>query len=260
VIVAAAIRSTINAGIALSSICLQAGNYFQDQRGLNRQGWRADGGVLVSRSEVLLDLKRWLIALAALVAGGGVSAALLVAADPARSATDAYVAARDLPAGAVLSPDSIQLERVSIAGGTALLFMRGDEARLTTMRAGHDLAAGQLIQRSDVIAVNSFADRRLVFIPLGSVPAAAAGATVDLFLIGGTSDHPTVVPFAQGIEVDATVSGGLVVAVPARQAAAFVYAAAMLHLAAVVAEPGASGGVEVPVASVDDAMALAAGR
>ena len=205
-------------------------------------------------------MKRWLIALAALLAGGGVSAALLVAADPARSAADAYVAARDLPAGALVSPDSIQLARVSIAGGTALLFTRADEARLTTMRAGHDLAAGQLIQRSDVMAAKSFADRRLVFIPLAAVPAAAPRATVDLFLIGGTAEHPTVEPFAQGVEVDATVSGGLVVAVPARQAAAFVYAAATLHLAAVVAEPGAADGAEVPVASVDDAMALAAGR
>lgn len=244
----------------MSSRSLQAGNYSQEQRGLNRQSWPADGRGLGSRSEVLFDLKRWLIALAAIVVGAGVSAALLVAADPARSATDAYVAARDLPAGAVLSPDSIQLERVSIAGGTALLFMRGDEARLITMRAAHDLAAGQLIQRGDVMAEKSFVDRRLVFIPLGAVPAAATGSTVDLFLIGGTADHPTVVPFAQGIEVDATVSGGLVVVVPARQAAAFVYAAAMLHLAAVVAEPGASEGAEVPVASVDDAIALAAGR
>jgi hypothetical protein len=258
--VAAAICSNINAPRVLSSISLQAGNNSQEEHGLNRQSWRASGGVLGSFAEVKFDLKRWLIALGALVAGGAVSAALLVAADPARSATDAYVAARDLPAGTVLSPDSIQLERVSVAGGTALLFVRGDEARLTTMRAGHDLAAGQLIQRSDVMAEKSFADRRLVFIPLAAVPAAAAGATVDLFLIGGTTDHPTVVPFAQDVEVDATVSGGLVVAVPARQAAAFVYAAAMLHLAAVVAEPGASDSAEVPVASVDDAMALAAGR
>lgn len=217
-------------------------------------------GVLRSRPEVLVDLKRWLTALAALVAGGGVAAALLVAADPARSTTDAYVTARDLPAGALLSADSIQLQRVSIAGGTSLLFLRGDEARVTSMRAAHDLAAGQLIQRSDVMAAKSFADRRLVFIPLSAVPAAAGGATVDLFVIGGTADHPTVVPFAQGVEVDTTVSGGLVVAVPARQAAAFVYAAVTLRLAAAVAEPGAADGAEVSVASLDDAMALAAGR
>lgn len=201
-----------------------------------------------------------MIALAALVAGGGVSGALLLAADPARAATEAYVAARDLPAGALISSDAIQLERVSLAGGTALLFAQRDEARLTTMRAAHDLAAGQLIQRGDVMGARSFPDRRLVFIPLTAVPAAASGATVDLLLIGGSADHPTVAPFAQGVEVDATVSGGLVVVVPSRQAAAFVYAAATLHLAAVVAAPGAADGAEVPIASVDDALAVASGR
>ena len=205
-------------------------------------------------------MKRWLIALAALLAGGGVSAALLVAADPARTASEAYVAARDMPAGALIAPDAIQLARVSLTTGTALLFTHEDEARLTAMRAAHDLAAGQLIQRSDVMGAKSFPDRRLVFIPLAAVPAAAPGATVDLLLIGGTTDHPTVAPFAQGVEVDATVSGGLVVAVPARQATAFVYAASTLHLAAVVASPGAADGSEVPVASVDDALALVAGR
>ena len=106
----------------------------------------------------------------------------------------------------------------------------------------------------------SFPDRRLVFIPLAAIPAASLGATVDLFMIGGAADHPTVTPFAQDVEVDAAVSGGLVIAVPAREAAAFVFAAATLHLAAVVAEPGAANGAEVSVANVDDAMALAAGR
>jgi hypothetical protein len=205
-------------------------------------------------------MKRWLIASVALVAGGGVSAALLVAADPSRGAVDVYAAARDLPAGATLSTETIELKRVSIAGGASLLFTRADEGRLATMRAAHDLASGQLIQRTDVLSTTTFADRRLVFIPMNVAPAASAGSKVDLLLIDGTAEHPTVVPFAFGVEVRATVSGGLVVAVPAKQAAAFVFAATAMHLAAVVAEPGASEGTESPISSPDEAIAVAAGR
>jgi hypothetical protein len=205
-------------------------------------------------------MKRWLIAAAALLAGGGVSAALLALADPARNAVDVYAAAHDLPAGAGLSIEAVQLRRVSVAGGATLLFTRGDESRLVAMRAAHDLAAGQLIQRGDVVESTSFADRRLVFIPLSGMPPAPSGSKVDLLLIGGSADHPTVVPFAQGVEVQAAVSGGLVVAVPAKEAAAFVFAAAELHLAAVVDVPGASDGIEIPISSSEDAMAVAAGR
>ncbi len=205
-------------------------------------------------------MKRWLIAAAALLVGGGVSATLLVAADPSRSAIDVYAAAHDLPAGAALTTDAIQLKRVSVVGGTTFLFTRGDESRLTAMRAAHDLAAGQLIQRSDVMGSTSFADRRLVFIPLSGVPPAPAGAKVDLLLIGGSADHPTVVPFALGVEVQASVSGGLIVAVPAKEAAAFVYAAAGMHLAAVVAEPGTADGTEVPISSIEDAISVVSGR
>jgi hypothetical protein len=205
-------------------------------------------------------LKRWVIALAALLAGGAVSAGLLVAADPSRGAVEAYSAARDVPAGTALSTDAVQLTRVSIAGGTALLFTSRDLERLTAMRAAHDIAAGQLIQRSDVMAPTSFADRRLVFIPLSAVPTTLPGARVDLLVIAGSADRPTVAPFAVGVEVVATVSGGLVVAVPAKAASAFVYAGAAMHLAAVVAEPGAADASELPVSSADDAIALAAGR
>jgi hypothetical protein len=205
-------------------------------------------------------MKRWLIAAAALLAGGGVSAALLEVADPSRNAVDVCAAAHDLHAGAALSTDAIQLRRVSLEGGTAFLFTRGDESHLVAMRAAHDLAGGQLIQRGDVMGSTSFADRRLVFIPLSAAPPTPAGAKVDLLLIGGSADHPTVVPFAQGVQVQAIVSGGLIVAVPAKEAAAFVFAAAGMHLAAVVAEPGMSDATEVPISSVEDAMAVVAGR
>src|SRR5467141_4112004 len=161
-----------------------------------------------------------MIALAALVVGGGVSAALLVTADPSRGTVEAYAAARDVPAGAGLTQDAIQLTRVSLAGGTSFLFTHRDIDRLTAMRAAHDITAGQLIQRSDVMSSTSIPDRRLVLIPLSAVPTVPAGARVDLLVIAGSADHPTVAPFALGVEVVASASGGLVVAVPAKAAAA----------------------------------------
>lgn len=203
-------------------------------------------------------MKRWLVAFAALAIGGGVSAVLLFAANPARDAVEVYVASRDLPAGASLGADALALDRINVASGRSLLFGRGDESKLAGLQATHDLASGQLIQRSDVMASGSVADRRLVFVPVKDVPAAAAGSKVDLLVIEGTLDHPTVVPFALSVEVRSIASGGLVVVVPSKQAAAFVYAANAMRLAAVIAEPGAAGGAEGAISSPDQAMAAAA--
>lgn len=205
-------------------------------------------------------MKRWLLAFVALAIGGGVSAALLVAANPARDSAEVYVAARDLPAGATLGPDVLALERVHVAAGRSLLFSRGDESQLSGQRASHDLASGQFIQRSDVMDARSVADRRLVFVPVKDAPAAVAGSRVDLLMIGGTADRPTVLPFALGVEVRSTAPGGLVVMVAARSAAAFVYAAETMHLAAVIAEPGAADGAEVPISAPDEAIAAASQR
>jgi hypothetical protein len=205
-------------------------------------------------------MKRWLVALIALALGGGVSATLLVLSGPTHDGVEVYAAARDLPAGATLGPDVLQLERVAFAAGPSLLFQRGEEARLVGLHAAHDLVSGQLIQRSDVMDSTSFADRRLVLVPVKDVPAAEPGSKVDLLVVGGPPDHPTVVPFALGVEVRASTSGGLVVVVASKVAAAFVYAANNMHLAAVIAEPGASDGAEAPVSTPEQAMAQAAQR
>jgi hypothetical protein len=208
----------------------------------------------------VVQMKKWLVAFAALAIGGGVSAALLVVANPARDSVEVYVAAHDLPAGASLGTDALVLERITVASGRSLLFGRGDASELAGLRSTHDLASGQLIQRSDVMSSSSFADRRLVFVPLKDLPAAADGSRVDLLVIGGTIDRPTVIPFALDVEVRSIVSGGLVVVVTSRQAAAFVYAANAMRLAAVIAEPGAAGGSEGAISSPDQAMATAAQR
>ena len=67
-----------------------------------------------------------------------------------------------------------------------------------------------------------------------------------------------MVPFALGVEVRAVATGGFVVAVPSRQASAFVYAAEAMRLVAVVAAPNAPKGDEAPIGAPDQAMAVAA--
>jgi hypothetical protein len=208
----------------------------------------------------MVQRKRWLVAFAALGIGGAVSATLLIMANPARDSIEVYVASRDLVAGASLGAGAVAIERMPVASRQSLLFGPGDESRLAGLRASHDLVSGQLIQRSDVMDASSAADRRLVFLPVKDVPAAAPGSKVDLLAIGGTPDRPTVIPFALGVEVRATSANGLTVLVTSGQASAFVYAADAMRLVAVLAEPGTAEGAEVPVSSSSEAMAAAAQR
>lgn|SRR5487761_141312 len=206
----------------------------------------------------MIQRKRWLVAFAALGIGGAVSATLLFLSNPARDSVDAYVAARDLPAGASLGAGAVAVERLPLASHRSLFFGPGDGTMLAGMRASHDLMAGQLIQRSDAMDPSSAVDRRLVFVPVQDVPAVDPGSKVDLLVVGGTPDHPTVIPFALGVEVRSTSPNGLILVVTSRQASAFVYAAAAMRLVAVIAEPGAAAGAEGPVSSASDAMAAAA--
>ena len=203
-------------------------------------------------------MRRWATAVVALALGAGVSAALLVFANPERNAIEVFAAARDIPAGAALAPDSVVLVRMSTIGLPPQLFKGGDQASLAGMHATHDLAAGQLIQRSDVTTVEAIPDRRLVFVPVKDAPPATAGSRVDLLVVDGSPDHLSVSPFALGVEVQASVPGGLVVVVSSRQAPAFVYASVALHLAAVMANAGAAAGAEGGVSSADQAVAVAA--
>jgi SAF domain len=203
-------------------------------------------------------MRRWATALLALGLGVGVSAALLVFANPDRNAVEVYAAARDIPAGAGLAPDSVVMVRVNATGLPPLLFKNSDQSMLAGMQATHDLAAGQLIQRSDVTRPDAIPDRRLVFIPVKDAPPAPAGSRVDLLVVDGAPDHLSVSPFALGVEVQASVSGGLVVVVSSKQAPAFVYAAAAMHLTAVIAGAGTAGGAEGAVSTAEQAMAVAA--
>lgn len=201
-------------------------------------------------------MKSWMVAVFALALGGAVTAVLLVFANPARGQVDVYAADREIPAGEIITRDLVHAEAVLVPDGTSSFFTADGGSQLVGLRAGHDLAAGQLIQRGDVIPVSSTTDERLVFIPVKDAPPAAPGARLDLLLVGGTADRPDVVPFALGVEVRAVVTGGFIIAVPSREAAAFVYAAEVMRLVAVVGAPDSAVGSESPVGAPDEAQAI----
>src|SRR4030088_3151984 len=202
-------------------------------------------------------MKRWAIAFLALAVGGGVSATLLMLTNPDRDAEDVYAAARDIRAGSSFASDSVVLVRVNASRLPPLVFKRGDGSKLANLLATHDLAAGQLIQRSDARTRDSTADRRLVFIPVKDTPPVAAGSKVDLLVIDGSLDHMSVSPFALVVEGRASYPGGLVLVVSSRQAPAFVYASIVLRLAAVIVEPGMATGVEGAISAPEQAVAVA---
>jgi SAF domain len=203
-------------------------------------------------------MKNWMVALIALAMGGVVSATLLVFANPARDTVDVFAVTRDLQAGSAITADVLRLEPVVISAGASSLFTRGEESQLDGRRAGHDLSAGQLLQRADLVGMSAVPDERLVFIPIKDAPPAAPGSKLDILYVSGTADSPSIVPFALGVEVRAVVTGGFVIAVPSKQAAAFVYAAEVMRLVAVVAAPDAAGGSESPIGAPDQALAVVA--
>jgi len=203
-------------------------------------------------------MKRWVTSLLALGLGVGVSAALLVFANPDRNAVEVYAAARDIPAGSALAADSVVLVRMNATSVPPLLFRSEDQTTLAGMRATHDLAAGQLIQRTDATKPDAIPDRRLVFVPVKDAPPVLAGSRVDLLVVDGSPDHLSVSPFALGVEVQSSIAGGLVVVVSSKQAPAFVYAAVAMHLTAVMAGAGAGAGSEGAVSTEEQAMAVAA--
>ncbi|GAC1505035.1 MAG: hypothetical protein NVS1B3_02690 [Candidatus Dormibacteraceae bacterium] len=202
-------------------------------------------------------MRRWLIALLALTLGGGVSAVLLIFANPEREAIEVYAASRDISAGSAFSQSSVALVRVVVAGHHQL-FGRNEGTRLSVLRASHSLTSGQLIQHSDATSQETVADRRLVFVPVKDAPPVTAGSKVDLLIISGSLDHLSVSPFALGVDVRAAVTGGLVVVVSTRQAPAFVYAGHAMRLTAVIADAGAEAGSEGSVSTVEQAIAVAA--
>lgn len=203
-------------------------------------------------------MKNWIVAGFALAMGAAVSVTLVVFTNPDRGQTDVLAAARDIPAGTLLTSDLLHSVRVAFAEGASSLFTASEEAQLVGLRAGHDLASGQFIQRGDVIPATASADGRLVFIPIKDAPPAQPGQRVDLLLVGGAADRPAIEPFALGVEIRDVVTGGFIVSVPSQKAAAFVYAAEVMRLVAVVGAPDSAAGAEGPIDAADQALAVAA--
>lgn len=202
-------------------------------------------------------MKNRLVAGLALAFGIAVSAALIVFGNPARDEVEVFALAHDVPSGALITQDALHLVSVLLPDGASTLFQRGDSDQLRGTRAAHDLIAGQLLQRGDVVMAASGADVRLVFVPVKDAPPASPGSRVDLLVVSGTPDRPSIIPFALGVDVRGVVTGGFVVAVSSRQAPAFVYAAQSMQLIAVIAMPGAPAGNEAPVDAPDQALAVA---
>jgi len=205
-----------------------------------------------------MHVKNWLLAGLALALGVAVSAALIIFGNPARDEVGVYAVAHDLPAGAAITTDALRVVLVLLPDGASSVFPAGDASEIRNARAAHDLITGQLLQRGDIVTGSAAPDVRLVFIPLKDAPPAAPGSTLDLLALTGSPDHPSVIPFALGVEVRAVVTGGLVIAVASRQAPAFVFAAENMHLVAVVGSPGSASGNESPVGDQDQALAVAA--
>ena len=201
-------------------------------------------------------MKNWLVAGLALALGIAVSGALLIFGNPARGEIEVYAVAHDVTAGTALTQDALRAVAVMLPDGASSLFQVG-AADLRGMRAAHDLNAGQLLQRADVLPASASADVRLVFIPVKDAPPANTGSKMDLLVISGSPDHPTIIPFALGVDIRGVVPGGFIVAVTSRQAPAFVYAAEVMSLVAVIAAPGAAPGNEEPVGAPEQALATA---
>ncbi|MGH7903261.1 MAG: SAF domain-containing protein [Candidatus Dormibacteraceae bacterium] len=197
-------------------------------------------------------MRRWLGALAALLAGGLASAGVLAAGGGGAGAERVFVAVRDLPAGAQLDASELAVATVHLERPQAAAAFAADSpAPLLGRHAVHALTAGQIIQRGDLERGVSL---RLVLVTIKDLPPTRPGDLVDLFALGDPG-RPLVTPFALGVRVAAVTPGGLVLSVPTRQAPAFVFAGSMPLAAVVVSGPG--GGDGEPVGSAQQAADLA---
>lgn len=200
-------------------------------------------------------MRRWLVALLALVLGGGTAAVLLVAANPDAGTERVFAAGRDLPAGATVDGGSLQVVTVRLGSAAALAFGEAAGGQLIGLRTTHELLAGQVIQRSDVGAAAAGIALRSLLVPVRSAPPLNAGDRIDLLLVTGPSSAPVVVPFATGLLVRGQIGGAVVLAVDPDQAGALAYAGVTTPLIAVLASGGTGG--EQPVSTIEQAEAMA---
>jgi len=203
-------------------------------------------------------IRRIVVAAVALIAGLAVAAGLLVYDRAGQSTEEVYAAAGDLPAGAHLGGGAARLVRAALAGRqSSLAYRSGEEARLAATVAAHDLTAGQIIQRSDTVLAGRAAQRALVVVPLKDSPPLHAGDRIDLLTVTGSGDNVGVALFAASVEVHSVTGAGVVLDVGAAQAPGFVYASVALRLVAIQVPSGARTPDETPIASSQQARAVA---
>ena len=215
--------------------------------------WAAAGRGPRLRREMF---RRIAVAAVALAAGAAVSAGLLAYSSAAGAGRDFLAAAHDLPVGAALTADSVEVVRVIVAPAQAAALLAAPGSRLPLgSRTTHQLTAGQLILRGDLEAAGSDAAASLVAVPIKDLPPIRAGDRVDLFVLSGAGDRSTAQPFAWAVPVAAVTGDGLVLRVAVRQELAFVYAAGALRLAAVVSGASLPPAALAPITSPDQALA-----
>ena len=203
-------------------------------------------------------LRRIVIAALALATGIGTAGALLAYAGG--NLRPVYVAGIDLPAGAVITRASLRLAPVQLARAQLdLAFQPGQERNLVGSRASHPVAAGQLLQRPDVVAASGdpAAGLAQVLVPVHDAPPLRAGDRIDLLAVAVAAERTVVTPFATGVLVAGVSDRGLVLSVRAHQAPAFVFAASAMRLAVVVVDPEGPAPELAPVAGPEQALAEA---
>ena len=200
--------------------------------------------------------RRIIVAAVALAAGAAVSAGLLAYSSAIGGSRGFLAAAHDLPAGAALTADSVEVVQVVAAPAQAAVLLAAPGSRLPVgSRTTHLLTAGQLLVRGDLEAAGPEVAASLVAVPIKDLPPTRAGDRVDLFVLSGTGDHAAAQPFAWAVPVAAVTGDSLVLRVGVRQELAFVYAAGALRLAAVVSGASAPPAAVAPITSPDQALA-----
>jgi hypothetical protein len=204
--------------------------------------------------------RRIAVAAVALLVGIAVSAGLVAYSSAAGAARSYLALARDLPAGATLTSDSLLAVRAGLEQAQAAgVFAETERGRVLGGRVRHQLSGGQLLQRADLEPAGAEAADSLVAVPLKEMPPLHAGDRVDIFALVGSGDHFSALPFAWRVPVAAVTNDGLVLQVPSRQELAYVYAAGAMRLAAVSTTGQAAPSGTYPITSAEQAMAAAAG-
>ena len=107
------------------------------------------------------SLRRWVVAGAAALAGTAVAVTLLLYGGAEPPGDQYLVLASDLPAGTVLASGSLRYERLRLGVAARSAYPSASERTVLGRRTGHDLLAGQLLQRADLLPEAGARDRDL---------------------------------------------------------------------------------------------------